>query len=46
VSEAATTAPGASKVVSMRDALERYVHDGDRVVIEGFTHLNCFSAGH
>jgi glutaconate CoA-transferase subunit A len=38
--------PGASKVVSMRDAIARYVHDGDTVVIEGFTHLICFAAGH
>src|SRR5207302_7678517 len=35
-----------SKVVSMRDAIARFVHDGDTVVIEGFTHLICFAAGH
>src|SRR5213592_190160 len=35
-----------SKVVSMRDAVARIVHDGDTVVIEGFTHLICFAAGH
>src|SRR5437762_9025870 len=35
-----------SKVVSMRDAVARLVHDGDTVVIEGFTHLICFAAGH
>ncbi|MGH7517437.1 MAG: CoA transferase subunit A [Gemmatimonadales bacterium] len=35
-----------SKVVSMRDAIARHVHDGDTVVIEGFTHLICFAAGH
>jgi len=35
-----------AKVVSMRDAIARYVHDGDTVVIEGFTHLICFAAGH
>ena len=35
-----------SKVVSMSDAIARYVHDGDTVVIEGFTHLICFAAGH
>ncbi len=35
-----------SKVVSLRDAIARYVHDGDTVVIEGFTHLICFAAGH
>jgi glutaconate CoA-transferase subunit A len=36
----------ASKVMSMRDAVSRFVHDGDTVVIEGFTHLICFAAGH
>src|SRR5438477_7502538 len=36
----------ASKVMSMRDAIARFVHDGDTVVIEGFTHLICFAAGH
>ena len=35
-----------SKVMSMRDAVARFVHDGDTVVIEGFTHLICFAAGH
>src|SRR5881296_2445790 len=35
-----------SKVTSMRDAIARFVHDGDTVVIEGFTHLICFAAGH
>jgi glutaconate CoA-transferase, subunit A len=35
-----------SKVASMRDAIALYVHDGDTVVIEGFTHLICFAAGH
>src|SRR5438045_9113293 len=35
-----------SKVLSMRDAVARFVHDGDTVVIEGFTHLICFAAGH
>lgn len=36
----------ASKVLSMHDAIARFVHDGDTVVIEGFTHLICFAAGH
>ncbi|MEO7476197.1 MAG: CoA-transferase [Gemmatimonadales bacterium] len=36
----------ASKVTSMRDAVARLVQDGDTVVIEGFTHLICFAAGH
>jgi glutaconate CoA-transferase subunit A len=39
-------ADSASKVLSMRDAIARHVHDGDTVVIEGFTHLICFAAGH
>src|SRR2546423_6276404 len=36
----------ASKVMPMRDAVSRFVHDGATVVIEGFTHLICFAAGH
>jgi glutaconate CoA-transferase subunit A len=35
-----------SKVVSMREAIAAHVHDEDIVVIEGFTHLICFAAGH
>src|SRR5690242_20048522 len=35
-----------SKLMSMREAVSRFVHDGDTVVIEGFTHLICFAAGH
>ena len=30
----------------MQEAIARYVRDGDAVVIEGFTHLICFAAGH
>ncbi len=30
----------------MREAVGAHVHDGDTVVIEGFTHLICFAAGH
>jgi glutaconate CoA-transferase, subunit A len=47
VAEAAVgaVAPGA-KVMSMREAIAAFVHDGDTVVIEGFTHLICFAAGH
>jgi glutaconate CoA-transferase subunit A len=30
----------------MRDAVAALVQDGDTVVIEGFTHLICFAAGH
>jgi glutaconate CoA-transferase subunit A len=32
--------------MAMREAVSRFVHDGDTVVIEGFTHLICFAAGH
>lgn len=35
-----------SKVVSMKDAVAAHVKDGDTIVIEGFTHLICFAAGH
>src|SRR6185436_6211063 len=35
-----------SKLMTMRDAIARFVHDGDAIVIEGFTHLICFAAGH
>lgn len=30
----------------MKDAVANFVKDGDTVVIEGFTHLICFAAGH
>jgi glutaconate CoA-transferase subunit A len=30
----------------MRDAITTHVHDGDTLLIEGFTHLICFAAGH
>src|SRR5438045_9785928 len=32
--------------MSMQDAVARHVRDGDVVVIEGFTHLISFAAGH
>lgn len=35
-----------SKIVSMKEAIAANVRDGDTVVIEGFTHLICFAAGH
>jgi glutaconate CoA-transferase, subunit A len=35
-----------SKVMTMKAAVAAFVHDGDVVVIEGFTHLICFAAGH
>ena len=39
-------APGSHKLMSMRDAISRFVKDGDTLVIEGFTHLICFAAAH
>jgi len=35
-----------SKLLTMREALSRLVRDGDTVVMEGFTHLIPFAAGH
>jgi glutaconate CoA-transferase subunit A len=35
-----------NKVLTMKEAVKSYVHDGDTIVIEGFTHLICFAAGH
>jgi glutaconate CoA-transferase, subunit A len=34
------------KRLTMKQAIARFVSDGDTIVIEGFTHLICFSAGH
>ena len=34
------------KFLTVRDAVARYVHDGDAVALEGFTHLIPFAAGH
>jgi glutaconate CoA-transferase subunit A len=34
------------KVATMREAVASLVHDGDTLVIEGFTHLICFAAAH
>ena len=34
------------KVLSLHDAVDRYVADGDTVAAEGFTHLIPFAAGH
>ena len=36
----------ATKLISMEEAISRFVHDGDTIVIEGFTHLICFAAAH
>jgi len=35
-----------NKILTMKEAVEQYVKDGDTIVIEGFTHLICFAAGH
>ena len=35
-----------SKLMTMKDAIGRFVHDGETIVIEGFTHLICFAAAH
>ncbi|MHB8769810.1 MAG: CoA transferase subunit A [Syntrophales bacterium] len=34
------------KLITMHEAVERYVHDGDTIAIEGFTAFICFSAAH
>ncbi len=36
----------ASKLVSMNEAIADSVRDGQSILIEGFTHLICFAAGH
>jgi glutaconate CoA-transferase subunit A len=35
-----------SELLSLPDAIERHVHDGQFVALEGFTHLIPFAAGH
>jgi glutaconate CoA-transferase subunit A len=35
-----------NKIVSMKEAIADSVHDGNSIVVEGFTHLICFAAGH
>ncbi len=35
-----------SKVMSLKDAIARYVNDGDTIYAAGFTHLIPFAAGH
>ena len=36
----------AAKIVPLTDAVAEFVHDGDRIACEGFTHLIPFAAGH
>ena len=35
-----------AKIVSLTEAVAEFVHDGDTVALEGFTHLIPFAAGH
>jgi glutaconate CoA-transferase subunit A len=35
-----------SKVITLKDAITEFVHDGDTVAVEGFSHLVPFAAGH
>ena len=35
-----------SKLANMHDAIAAHVRDGDSVIVEGFTHLIAYSAGH
>src|SRR6476659_10494294 len=35
-----------AEIVSLTEAVERAIHDGDAVAMEGFTHLIPFAAGH
>lgn len=35
-----------ARVLSLADAIEECVHDGDSIAMEGFTHLIPFAAGH
>ncbi|MBZ0335326.1 CoA transferase subunit A [Marinobacter sp. AL4B] len=35
-----------AEFLSLREAVSRYIHDGDAVCLEGFTHLIPFAAGH
>ena len=35
-----------AEILPLHDAIARFVHDGDNVAMEGFTHLIPFAAGH
>jgi len=39
-------APRVARFLSLADAIAEYVHDGDTVAMEGFTHLIPFAAAH
>ena len=34
-----------AEIVSLAEAVQRAIHDGDAVAMEGFTHLIPFAAG-
>src|SRR5437016_6789955 len=38
--------PHAMQLMTLADAIERHVRDGQSVALEGFTHLIPFAAGH
>ncbi|WP_435864910.1 CoA transferase subunit A [Streptomyces umbrinus] len=42
----AAARPAADKTMTMREAIAFFIHDGDTVSIEGFTHLIPTAAGH
>jgi len=44
--QSATAVINKNKVITMTEAISKFVHDGSTVMIEGFTHLICFAAGH
>src|SRR5713101_1714832 len=35
-----------AEIMSLREAVSGFIHDGDTVAMEGFTHLIPFAAGH
>src|SRR5258706_453406 len=35
-----------AEIMSLSAAVSEFVHDGDSVALEGFTHLICFAAAH
>jgi len=36
----------ADKLISMSEAIEKFIHDGETIYLAGFTHLIPYSAGH
>ena len=35
-----------ARIISLKEAVQEFVHDGDSLALEGFTHLSPFAAGH